>query len=91
MNGARNGTIFICPAPWGPGEARQKDKYHKISITKSISNIFKLHIQIVLNKWNEHPKLFFRFEGGGGGGKIDILNSPRAPLQLSVYKENSSI
>ena len=38
MNGARNGTHF-CPAPWSPGDG-PKDQI-SISITKSISNIFK--------------------------------------------------
>ena len=46
---------FLGPAPWGPGEG-QKVKYHLISITMSISNIFIPNFVCVLT--NERYKTY---------------------------------
>ena len=48
-------AIFFGPASWGPGEG-QKVKYHLISITKSISNIFIPNVVYVLT--NERNKTY---------------------------------
>ena len=88
MNGARNSTIFFGLGPWGWAK-RSNDKYHKISITKSISKIFKPNFVCVLT--SERYKTYqtrFSFRrlghapgmelvgagGGGGGGGGGVKN-----------------
>ena len=55
MNGARNVNCFFAPPPGALGRG-QKVKYHLISITKSISKIFKPNFVGVLT--NERYKTY---------------------------------
>ena len=86
MNGTCNGTIFWSPPP-GALERGQKVKHNKISITNSISKMFKLNFVCLLT--NERYKTFktgFSFGplghacprvwefGGAGGQKFTFLN-----------------
>ena len=55
MNGACNVKLFLAPPPGALGRG-QKVKYHLISITKSISKIFKPNYVCVLT--NERYKTY---------------------------------
>ena len=85
MNGMFNGTILWAPPPGALGRDK-KVKYHLISITKSISKIFKSNFVCLLTKeryityqmefsfscLGHAPGLGLGGTRGGGGQKINI-------------------
>ena len=58
MDGARNGTFCFAPPPGPCGGAKRSNiiKHHKISITKSVSKIFKPNLVCFLT--NERYKTY---------------------------------
>ena len=79
MNGARNGTLFSAP-PSGALCRDQKVKYHYISITKSISKIFKQNFACLLT--NERYNTYqTRFSFGRRG------YAPGLGLRGTVFSE----
>ena len=66
MNRACNGTFYFGPAPWGGAKRSNIIKYHSISITKSISEIFKTNFVCLLT--NERYKTY---QKGLSFGRLD--------------------
>ena len=94
MNGARNVNCFFAPPPGALGRG-QKVKYHLISITKSISKIFKSNFVGVLTneRYKTYQKgfLFCPLGHALGVGLGGTLGPKSNSLLLSVRYAISSL
>ena len=89
MNGACNVKLFLAPPPGALGRG-QKVKYHLISITKSISKIFKPNYVCVLT--NEKYKTYqtgFSFCSLGHAPGVELWGCPGC--QKKIFKHGHVI